>query len=162
MIMKRWCLGFVFSFDLRQVTLLRKGRSLHTGLWNGVGGTLEKDDLGSSLNAMIRECEEETKIRIHSNRWVEVGVLYGDVRSWSVNIYAARLSTDVIKPDTLWADTETVIQDPSCINDYEVDQAVLIPIELLPVMKMAPYGAVLALAALERLRDGTSVITIDS
>lgn len=157
MSIKRWCLGFVFSSDLRHVVLLRKGKSLHVGLWNGVGGALEETDLGSSLNSMVRECREETGIDIPLTRWTGVGILSGPPGTWKVDVFAARMWTSDIGPDVLWSDLESVLENPGCLNSdyYDLDRAVMMPIQVLHLLKMAPHGAALTSAALERLNDDT-------
>lgn len=60
--------GFVFSEDLKHVVLLEKQTpSWQKGLFNGVGGKIEKGE--SSAQAMVRECEEETGMLITENHW---------------------------------------------------------------------------------------------
>lgn len=111
--------------------------------------------MGSSLNAMARECEEETGIRVFISRWVEVGKLVSDKGNWSVDIYTARMWTLDLGPGVIWADTEVVMENPDRLHNHEIDRAIMVPVELLHTLKMAPHGASLALAALERLRDGS-------
>ena len=52
-------LGFLFNEKLTKVVLIRKKRpEWQRNLLNGVGGKIEEGE--TSLNAMIRECREET------------------------------------------------------------------------------------------------------
>jgi len=61
--------GFIFSEDLTHVVLLEKlSPSWQKGLFNGVGGKIENDELPAQ--AMVRECEEETGVFIRENDWV--------------------------------------------------------------------------------------------
>lgn len=163
----KWCLGFVFSFDFQHVILVRKGSSLHTGLWNGVGGALEEKDFGSPLNAMTRECKEETGLHISIIKWADVGTLKGknNYSDWTVSIFAARVWTSEltsIHPEIKWIDAASVLQNPSSIDELsdrnsnlycKDDHPVMLPLQILHLLKMAPHGASLAMAALERIRD---------
>ena len=64
--MQKYCLGFIFSEDFSDILLVKK---IHTpknakfllNKLNGIGGHVENDE--SSLEAMGRECYEETGIR---------------------------------------------------------------------------------------------------
>lgn len=148
-----WCLGFVFSSDFRSVALLRKGKSLHVGLWNGVGGALELEDRGSSLNAMVRECEEETGLQISTSKWAEVGKLVSDEEKWVVAIYTAKLENRSNGPEVLWLER---------LNDHKDDHAGMVPLELLYTLKMAPHTGALIFASLEKLcAPKTPVITFN-
>src|SRR6185369_16900423 len=81
MSIKYWCLGFVFSNSLRHVALIKKARSLHIGLWNGLGGTIE--GMEGFNCAMSREAKEEEGFKIHD--WIRVGDLMGD--DWNVAVF---------------------------------------------------------------------------
>ncbi len=169
----KWCLGFVFSFDFQHVILLRKGSSFHSGLWNGVGGALEDSDLGSFLNAMTRECKEETGLSISLSRWTEVGTLNGknNYSNWNVVIFATRVWTsELTSIDRFidWVDADSVLKNPKSIDGLsdrssdlycKADHPVMIPLQLLHLLKMAPHGASLTLSALERIRDMTPRMT---
>lgn len=156
---KKWCLGFVFSLDLQHVILMRKrSKYLHVVLWNGVGGALENEDLGSSMNAMVRECREDTGINIPLVRWIRIGRLNGPIRDWEVDVFATRTMNHHVRPRVLWPDIESILENPGRLNSdyYDVDRAVMMPIQVLHLLKMAPHGAALTLAALERLKDDTT------
>lgn len=57
--MKQYCLGFCFSFDDKEVALIRKAKpDWQKGKLNGVGGFVEEGE--TPYLAMIREFEEET------------------------------------------------------------------------------------------------------
>lgn len=65
--MHRVVCGFYFSEDRTRVVLLRKRRpSWQAGFLNGVGGKIEEDEFAK--DAMIREFEEETGVRVDT--WV--------------------------------------------------------------------------------------------
>lgn len=89
--MKRWCLGFIFNATFDKVLLLRKGRTLHVGLWNGVGGNLAVGE--PMCDAMVRECQEETELRIYRPFWQGIGSIFGprdltNLPTWEVGVFA--------------------------------------------------------------------------
>ena len=60
--------GFLFSEDLTHVVLLEKqSPTWQKGLFNGVGGKIEKGE--TSIKAMSRECKEETGVTIPESKW---------------------------------------------------------------------------------------------
>lgn len=66
--MLNYVTGFLFSEDLKHVVLLEKlTPSWQKGLFNGVGGKIEAGE--SSVQAMVRECKEETGVLITENNW---------------------------------------------------------------------------------------------
>lgn len=85
--MKRWCLGFIFDTSLAHVLLLRKGRTLHVGFWNGVGGNIDGSE--APAEAMARECAEETGLKIYPPFWDEVGsIQWHHQPSWRCHVFA--------------------------------------------------------------------------
>lgn len=72
--MKRYCLGFVFSPDFRQVLLIEKRRpKWQEGLLNGIGGKLEGSE--TAVEAMVRECREETCLEVPEGAWEPAGTI---------------------------------------------------------------------------------------
>lgn len=66
--MLNYVTGFIFSKDLKHVVLLEKlSPAWQKGLFNGVGGKIESAE--SPVQAMVRECEEETDVFISENNW---------------------------------------------------------------------------------------------
>ena len=66
--MLNYVAGFLFSQDLTHVVLLEKqSPAWQKGLFNGVGGKIEEGE--SPVQAMVRECEEETGVYISENNW---------------------------------------------------------------------------------------------
>jgi len=62
--MTSYCLGFAFTDDDHFVVLIRKNKpAWQKGLFNGVGGKIEDDEL--IHDAMVREFREETGITHH-------------------------------------------------------------------------------------------------
>lgn len=67
--MLNYVTGFLFSEDLTHVVLLEKlSPHWQKGLLNGVGGKIDKNE--SSVQAMVRECEEETGVFISEKNWI--------------------------------------------------------------------------------------------
>ncbi len=101
--MKEWCLGFVFTDDCTRVMLLKKAKTMHVGLWNGIGGKLEANE--SAKDAMVRECKEEAKLDLPS--WLCVGRLRGNNGGdqWCVHIFATEVSAT--KMDEVTSDWQT-------------------------------------------------------
>lgn len=136
----KWCLGFVFSHSLRHV-LLKKSRSLHVGLWNGVGGSLEKNDLDSSLNAMVRECKEESNIQTVQGDWIFVGWMRG--RQWSCDLYANRDNHSVVAE---------YVHDLRLLEHVKPDKAIFIAVSTISMIPLAPYTGALVHMALDKLK----------
>jgi len=72
--MKKYVLGFLFSEDKKAVVLIKKNRpDWQKGLWNGVGGHIEKNEL--PISAFIREFKEETGVLLSDNQVSSFGVM---------------------------------------------------------------------------------------
>ena len=148
--MKHWCLGFIFNKNLDHVQLLRKGRTMHVGKWNGVGGSIEPNE--SPVDAMTRETREESHWYIDKDFWVPVGQLIFPVLPGEVHVFAAWIS--IITP-TVHVDNIAIL------NEWEDDSPVGVPIDYISVLPLAPYVADLVGASLGRLKDpSTSLINI--
>ena len=80
----RYVLGILFMLDESSdiVVLVRKKRPAHhAGLLNGIGGKIEDGEL--SIDAMCRECYEETGLSI--NNWTNFGMVEG--MDFSIDLY---------------------------------------------------------------------------
>ena len=67
--MKRYTVGFIFNPDFSQVLLVHKNRpDWQVGRLNGCGGKIEANE--SDVEAMVRECLEETGLEIATSEWV--------------------------------------------------------------------------------------------
>lgn len=65
---KQYVVGFVLAGGLQEVVLIRKNRpAWQAGRLNGIGGKIEPAEWPA--NAMAREFEEETGVRIHAGDW---------------------------------------------------------------------------------------------
>lgn len=74
---KEYVLGFIFSTDLKRIALLRKNRpAWQAGKLNGIGGKVENGE--TALQAMVRECQEETGVYISELEWSYFSVFDGD------------------------------------------------------------------------------------
>lgn len=65
-----YCVGFIFNKDLTKVLLVKKNRGPECvkNKLNGIGGKIEKTD-SFPLNAISRECLEETGLNFHPAKW---------------------------------------------------------------------------------------------
>lgn len=84
-----YVLGFLFSSDLRNVSLIEKQKpEWQKGRFNGIGGKLEENE--STAQAMSREFLEETGVSILPEQWKEYALLHGsNGRHWRVHIFYA-------------------------------------------------------------------------
>lgn len=85
--------GFVFNSDYSKVMLIRKNRpSFLKGMLNGIGGKIEANE--TALNAMMRECHEETGLVINIQDWK----LYLTITeaAYSLYWYVAVVSDDIL------------------------------------------------------------------
>ena len=70
-----YVLGFAFSENAGSVLLVRKLRpEWQKGLLNGIGGKIEENEDITSLDAMRRECKEETGLSLP---WMRKGLMQG-------------------------------------------------------------------------------------
>lgn len=83
----RYVVGFAFSTDEKVVLLIEKQKpEWQRGLLNGIGGKIEAIDalqepgksLNSSVNAMVREFEEEAGLRTVPDDWTFFCTLEGE------------------------------------------------------------------------------------
>ena len=86
--MIEYCLGFMFSHDLKRVALLQKNRpETLAGKWNGIGGKIEMTDVGAKA-AMVREFKEEAGSETTINDWTLIGLHLHD--GFRMQVFAAR------------------------------------------------------------------------
>lgn len=143
--MRQWCLGFVFDAKLKHVLLLRKGRTLHVGLWNGIGGVIEPGE--SPHLAMERECSEEAVIEIAD--WQKVGTIVGavDIRHtaepWKVHTYA--VVSDLIERFEIYSGASVPVILP--------DTPVRVPVARVHYLELAPHTHIFINNALLQIRD---------
>lgn len=138
MVMKEWCLGFIISKPKNSVVLLKKSKTMHIGLWNGVGGKLEADE--RPIDAMVRECSEETPLSIAKEEWLPVGRLTSAQHDnpWCVWLFTAYGS---------------VSQDGPITHDNGIaDYAYQVELRDLKNFRLAPHTEMLIYASIEKLR----------
>lgn len=148
MSIKLWCLGFIFSNSLRHIALIKKARSLHIGLWNGIGGTIE--DSEQFRDAMSRETKEETGFDISPQEWVRVGDLMG--KNWNVALFVYHDTEDKLKKHPIPA----ILHNQEEIEGWDPDQVAFVPLYYLPFIKAAPHTGTLVYASLEKLKNPNS------
>jgi len=82
-----YVLGFLFCANAEAVVLIRKMKPLwQQGLLNGIGGKIERGE--TSLEAMIREFQEETGVNTTGCNWRSFCVMHGD--NWEVTCFEAK------------------------------------------------------------------------
>lgn len=142
--MIEYCLGFVLSPNYEVVLLRKKVRTMHIGLWNGVGGKLDGEP---AIQAMKRECLEESGIEV--TNWKLVGYLRGDSKEdWRVFVYAAL--------DPLLG--LHVVDLPSFATD---DKPYVVPLHALDDFNLAPHVRGLVGFSIDRLRNNNGpIVTI--
>jgi ADP-ribose pyrophosphatase YjhB (NUDIX family) len=136
-----WCLGFVFNQDLSEVLLLRKGRTLHVGTWNGLGGQLEGDE--TPAEAMHRETEEEAGLKIYPPFWEYVGTI-GFPKGDRVHVFGSWI-----------ADLSHRFQNATTISqiDWPSDKPLAVPIAQFQHYEFAPHVEILIYAATLKIKD---------
>jgi 8-oxo-dGTP diphosphatase len=86
--MKSYVVGFVFSKDKNHILLIKKLRpKWQNGFLNGIGGKIEESE--SPIEAMDRECEEETGLHLS---WEYRGIMNGingDGKSFECHMFFA-------------------------------------------------------------------------
>lgn len=85
--------GFQFSQDLARLALVKKNRPVwQAGLWNGIGGHVERDETPSE--AMVREYAEETGVPQGGIAWRP----FANLVTWTGNLVSFFLSrTDQVE-----------------------------------------------------------------
>lgn len=82
--MQYYCLGFIFDANRDINLMIEKNRpKWQEGLHNGIGGKVENGE--NPIDAMVRECKEETGLEIPDEKWKYAGRLIG--HGWKCNIY---------------------------------------------------------------------------
>ena len=95
--MKRYVVGFPAS--TYYVLLIKKNRpNWQKGKYNGIGGHIEKSE--KPIDAMVRECEEETGLHISKEKWEKIVIYKG--KGYIVHFYVsttARIGEAIQKTD---------------------------------------------------------------
>ncbi len=136
--MNRYCLGFAFTTDTDYVLLLKKSRTLHVGLWNGLGGKAEDNE--TTLDAMVREFQEEANEQTTPAHWELACSLFDHNHTWMVDVYGAQLGYQVMSN---FSTVQVDVPDVPC----------LIPLFRLPRMYLAPHTNGLLFLTHEKLQN---------
>lgn len=104
---KEYCLGFIYNKQGTEVLLLRKNKPENQkGKLNAIGGKLEQFEL--PINAMVRECWEETGLEIELEKWkikstLTINVCFKDrIISHKMYCYSTFLECDSISKVINW------------------------------------------------------------
>lgn len=113
-----YVLGFLFNPYTTRVTMIRKTRpEWQKGKLNGIGGKIKHDE--SPMDAMVREFEEETGLKVPADRWTECGNMLdawnSGERTFTVYIFYAQ-ATSVA--EFLQAEKET---DEGQVSSYPLN-----------------------------------------
>ena len=133
----RYVVGLIFSEDWQTLLLIRKSRPWwQAQLLNGVGGKVE--DAESPIMAMVRECQEETALRIPALAWQHaltcMGVSYEIHYFYAVTdaLHGAESLTDepveLIRLDTLM--TQQLVPDLRWIIPFCVQPQIKLPVTI--------------------------------
>jgi 8-oxo-dGTP pyrophosphatase MutT (NUDIX family) len=134
-----YVVGFQFNNDGDRVALIRKGRpEWQAGLWNGIGGGVERGE--SVKAAMEREFEEEAGLSQRSVIWRP----FADLRTWTHNLITFCSSfTDSV--DLVCSATDEEVSVYSLARLYAI-KTMLVPnvlwlIEMALTMRTERVGA---------------------
>lgn len=82
-----YCLGLVFSEDLKSILLIEKLKpDKLAGYLNGIGGKVEFGEL--YIEAMVRECKEEIDLDIPKEKWINICQILDKSETFSMLVYA--------------------------------------------------------------------------
>lgn len=125
--MKKYVTGFLFSADRRYLVLIKKiNPQWQHGLFNGIGGKVEADE--SSLDAMVRECAEETGVMTAETDWTYFANVFRP-EVYDVDLYFAY--TDLAySAKTIEAEAIDIIKVAELPNNLIPNLQWLIPLAL--------------------------------
>lgn len=107
--MQSYVVGFMFSYDEKEVVLVRKAKpEWQKGFLNGVGGKIEPDE--GYIDAMVREFREETGMDTETYLWRKFARLVftgGVVHFYMTRGETGRCSTQPPQ-DGVWEQIERV------------------------------------------------------
>ena len=62
--MKKFVVLFLFTKDFKKVLMVKRNKEPYKNCWNGIGGKIKEGE--NETQATIRECNEETGIKINN------------------------------------------------------------------------------------------------
>lgn len=62
--MKKFVVLFLFTKDFKKVLMVKRNKEPYKNCWNGIGGKIKEGE--NEIQATIRECNEETGIKINN------------------------------------------------------------------------------------------------
>src|ERR1044072_516851 len=119
--MIRYVVGFMFNNEKTQVALIKKTKpDWQKGLYNGIGGKKEPGE--SSIDAMVREFEEETGQPTFPYMWNHLIRAVDYNRSYAIEFYYT------FAHDTYLSNLKTVTEEEVVIlNLAELDTLPVVP-----------------------------------
>lgn len=131
-----YVVGFVFTSDHQHVALIRKERpKWQAGRLNGIGGKIEPGE--THLEAMVREFEEETGVRIEAADWQHSLHMAGE---WG-QVFFYKAVTDRVREVQSMTDEQVGLYRVDRIHDEETifNLRWLIPMALDPHLDRPAY-----------------------
>jgi 8-oxo-dGTP diphosphatase len=84
---QQYVVGFVFSPDHTKVLLIQKNRpAWQRNHYNGIGGKIEEGE--EPIEAMVRECNEESGLYIQPMNWKHFAVIVSEERMYRVHCFS--------------------------------------------------------------------------
>lgn len=111
--MQKYVAGLAFNESRKQVAMVLKNRpGWQAGQFNGIGGKVEEGE--DFLDAMVREFDEETGVRIAPEQWTHIGSIHGP--DFEVRFY--RAVTNAVLQCRTTTDEEIQLLPVSMLQDY--------------------------------------------
>ena len=83
-----YVVGFLFDDEINKVVLIQKKKpEWQKDHWNGVGGKIEHGE--TTIDAMVREFEEETGVHIEEEKWHHVANILFNYGASRLSIFTA-------------------------------------------------------------------------
>lgn len=112
--------GFMLSYDLQRVALIKKNRpAWQAGKLNGIGGHIEPGE--TDIQAMVREFEEETGLKTDEELWFKYARI-SENGAFGVSFFVTQGFLDGLESRT---DEEVVVANVSELHEIEAIENIL-------------------------------------